>query len=53
MQESLETEVEKEVQSVPEAKVSQVRMPEIEKVEEPLVKVEAVNKELPKVQESE
>lgn len=53
VQESLETEVEKEVQSVPEAKVSQVRMPEIEKVEEPLVKVEAVNKELPKVQESE
>ena len=49
----LKTEVEKEVQSVPEAKVSQVRMPEIEKVEEPLVKVEAVNKELPKVQESE
>lgn len=52
VQESLETEVEKEVQSVPEAKVSQVRMPEIEKVEEPLVKSEAVNKELPKVKES-
>ena len=53
VQESLETEVEKEVQCVPEAKVSQVRMPEIEKVEEPLVKAEAVNKELPKVKESE
>lgn len=53
VQESLETEVEKEVQSVPEVKVSQVRMPEIEKVEEPLDKAEAVNKELPKAQESE
>lgn len=53
VQESLETEVEKETESVPEVKVSQVRMPEIEKVEEPLVKAEAVNKELPKAQESE
>lgn len=53
VQESLETEVEKEAQSVPEIKVSQVRMPEIEKVEEPLVKAEAVKKELPKAQESE
>lgn len=53
VQESLETEVEKEVQSVPEVKVSQVRMPEIEKVEEPLDKAEAVKKGLPKAQESE
>lgn len=53
VQESLETEVEKEVQSVPEVKVSQVRMPEIEKVEEPLDKAEAVKKRLPKAQESE
>lgn len=53
VQESLETEVEKETESVPEVKVSQVRMPEIEKVEEPLDKAEAVKKELSKAQESE
>lgn len=53
VQESLETEVEKETESASEVKVSQVRMPEIEKVEEPLDKAEAVNKELPKAQESE
>ncbi len=53
VQESLETEVEKETESAPEVKVSQVKMPEIEKVEEPLDKAEAVKKELPKAQESE
>lgn len=53
VQESPETEVEKETESAPEVKVSQIKMPEIEKVEEPLVKAEAVNKELPKAQESE
>lgn len=53
VQESLETEVEKETESTPEVKVSQIKMPEIEKVEEPLDKAEAVKKELPKAQESE
>ena len=53
MQESLETEVEKETESAPEVKIPQVRMPEIEKVEEHLDKAEAVKKELPKAQESE
>ncbi len=58
VQESLEKETEKEAESVPEVKVSQVKIPEIENFEEPLAKEEAVNEklpkaELPKVEESE